>query len=323
MKFLSLDRDRLISTLALLAAMVLWGSSFVTMKYAFAFFNPLVVVFARLALASLVFLPFAPSFRRLPLAWRHVPPLLAMALCEPCLYFVFEAAALTRTTASQAAMITTMLPLLVALCAALFLGERLSRRTMAGFLVAASGALWLSLAGQADKQAPNPALGNLLEFLAMVSAAGYVVLAKHLSRSFPALFLTAIQAFIGALFFLPLLLLPSVELPSALPTLPLLSVLYLGIFVSAGAYGLYNFGVGRVPANQAGAFINLIPALALFFGFFLLDERLGAGQYAACLLVFGGVFLSQDNRADPTRGSANQGGMMLAGLKDAPGPSAP
>ena len=290
------SRSRLISTIALLVAMILWGSSFVAMKYAFAWFDPMVVIAGRLVVASLCFLPFIPAFSRLPLTRKHILPILAMCFCEPCLYFIFEATALTQTTASQAGMITTMLPLLVAVNSALFLGEHISRKTIMGFAIAAIGAFWLSMSGNVTEQAPNPALGNLLEFIAMVCATGYIILMKYLSRSLPVLFLTAMQAFIGTLFFIPVLMLPMVELPQTLPMPPVLAVIYLGVFVTVGAYGLYNFGVSRVPASQATAFINLIPAVTLFFGFVLLDERLTGWQMLACVIVFIGVFLSQDSK---------------------------
>ena len=289
---------RLISTIALLTAMMLWASSFVAMKYAFGYFNPIIVIFGRMAVATLCFLPLVPAFWRLPLRREHIVPLAIMGFCEPCLYFLFEAAALQRTTASQASMITTMLPLLVALTSGLFLGERITRKTVAGFFIAAAGALWLSMAARASEQAPNPLLGNFLEFLAMVSATGYIILLKQLSRTLPPLFLTAMQAFIGTLFFGPFLLLPMVQFPASLSMPAVLSVLYLGTFVTVGAYGLYNFGISRVPASQAAAFINLIPALTLIFGFILLGERLTGWQLLACMLVFGGVFLSQDSTAE-------------------------
>ena len=44
----------------------------------------------------------------------------------------------------------------------------ISRQTLSGFCLAIAGAAWLSLAGSADGNAPNPLLGNLCEFLAMV-----------------------------------------------------------------------------------------------------------------------------------------------------------
>jgi len=278
---------------ALLTAMFLWGSSFVAMKYAIGNLDPMLVVCARMVIASICFLPFLRSFSRLRLSRKQVLLLAGLGLCEPCLYFLFEAAALNLTTASQASLITTMLPLLVAVAAAWFLGERLSLRIITGLFLAAVGAVWLSLAASVSEHAPHPALGNFLEFLAMVTAAGYIILLKKLSADLPPLFLTAAQSVIGAVFFLLILLITDIHIPETIPMPALFSVFYLGTFVSVGAYGLYNFGVSRVPANQAAAFINLIPLWAVVLGVVLLGEHFTGWQFAAGLLIFVGVMMTQ------------------------------
>ncbi|WP_211248442.1 DMT family transporter [Desulfobulbus elongatus] len=289
----SVGLQRMVPFLALVLAMALWGSSFVALKYSFQEMHPLMVIFGRMAIASLCFLPFARSFTRMGLRRRHVLPILAMCTLEPCLYFSFESAALIHTTASQAAMITAMLPLLVALNAGLFLGERLTSRTVVGFAAAAGGAVWLGLGGRDTAQAPHPLLGNFLEFMAMVCAAGYSILMKQLSKELHPFFLTGLQALAGALFFAPVLLLPSVRATS-LSANGWLVVFYLGTVVSVGAYGLYNYGISRIPVSQASAFVNLIPVFSIVLGFFLLDERLTLWQWLACGLVFAGVLLSQE-----------------------------
>lgn len=285
---------RWLPLLALLLAMVLWGSSFVALKYSFQEMHPLMVILGRMAIASLCFLPFIRSFLRMGLHRRHLLPVAAMCLCEPCLYFLFESAALVYTTASQAAMITTMLPLMVAISAGLLLGERVSVQTICGFAVAAAGALWLSIGGEETVLAPKPMLGNFLEFMAMVCAAGYTILMKRLSKELHPFFLTGLQAMAGTLFFLPALLLPSVRAAS-LSLNGWLVVLYLGTVVSVGAYGLYNFGISRIPASQASAFVNLIPVFSIVLGYLILGERLTFWQWMACVLVFSGVLLSQDS----------------------------
>ncbi len=286
--------QKMLPFMALVLAMALWGSSFVALKYSFQEMHPLMVILGRMVIASFCFLPFYRSVARMGLKRRHLLPVLAMCLCEPCLYFLFESMALVYTSASQASMITSMLPLMVALSAGFFLGERISSRTIGGFVVAAAGALWLSMGGQATVAAPHPALGNFLEFMAMICAAGYTILMKRLSKELHPFFLTGLQAFAGALFFTPALLLPSVRAAS-LSVNGWLAVLYLGTVVSVGAYGLYNFGISRIPASQASAFVNLIPVFSIVLGFLLLGERLTFGQGMACALVFSGVLLSQDS----------------------------
>jgi drug/metabolite transporter (DMT)-like permease len=283
-----------LSYASLTAAAILWASSFIALKVAFRAYDPMVVIFGRMAVACACFVWFVPRFRS-TVHYRRGDGrrILAMAFCEPCLYFHLEARALTYTSASQAGMITALLPLMVAVCARMFLNESLTPRTVVGFALAIVGAGWLSAAGAPTAEAPRPILGNFLEFLAMVCATGYIINMKHLTYRYPSFFLTAVQAFIGALFFLPFLGLSGTRLPVQLEPLATAAVVYLGAAVTLGAYGLYNFGVSRVPASQAGAFINLIPVFTVALGWVFLGERFTGGQYLASLLVFAGLAISQ------------------------------
>lgn len=290
---------RLLPVFSLLLAMLLWASSFVALKIAFSGYHPMQVIFGRMFIASLCFLPFIPSFRKLNWRRRDLKYLLIMAICEPCLYFLFEAKALELTSASQAGMLTAMLPLLVAILAWSWLKEKISRQTLLGFSLAIIGAIWLSLASDTSGNAPNPLLGNFCEFLAMVCAAGYTVSLKHLTANYPPLFLTAVQAFLGSLFFFPFLLLPSVGFPGNWDAVPAVAVIYLGTFITLGAYGCYNFSVSRIPASQAAGYVNLIPVFSVILGMLILGDSLNSWQWVASGLVFCGVWLSSYGQRTP------------------------
>jgi len=285
--------------LALIGAMILWASSFIALKYAFLSYDAMVVIFARMAIALLFLLIFFPRiFRGFSMSRSDIKYLSLMALFEPCLYFIFEAEALTYTTASQAGMITALLPVMVALGAWFWIGEKITSRIILGGLMAFVGAVWLSLGGEASSYAPDPLYGNFMEFLAMVMAVGYTLTLKHLSKRFKPLFLTAFQALVGSLFFAPFLLLESVSLPTSFPTMPSLAVLYLGIAVSFGAYGLYNYGVSHMPASEASLYINLIPVFAVIMGYLLLDEALGWDQLLGGSVILTGVWIAQSRSAE-------------------------
>lgn len=275
---------------ALVAATLLWGGSFIAMKIAMRAYSPLLVVFCRMALSSAVFGLLwrrLGGFRAAKGDWRG---LLFMAFCEPCLYFVFEAKALTLTQASQAAMVTALLPLLTAAAAAIFLKEKLEGKALLGLSLAVVGVVVMSASGQASEDAPRPVLGNFLEFLAMCCAVGYIVTAKRLAARHHPLYLTAVQSFTGTAFFAPALLVT--PLPTALPAGPTLAVVFLGLGVTFVAYGLYNYGVSRAPAAQAAAFINLIPVFACLLAGVMLDEALTATQWVGGLMALIGVAIS-------------------------------
>ncbi len=292
---MSTTPSRLVPTLALCVAMLLWGSSFIAMKVAVTALDPLVVILGRMAVATLLFSLAARRFLRAKYQKGDWVPMLLMALCEPGLYFLFEAYGLTLTTAAQGGMVTATLPVLVTAAAFVWLKERPSLRIWAGFLLAMGGVVWLSLAGDANETAPNPALGNLMVFMAMICATGYTLLLKKLSVRYSPWLLTAVQALVGTIFYLPGLLFVDWSHTLNTPTgmLPWMAILYLGAVVSIGAYGCYNFGMSRLPASQASAFINGIPVVSVVLAWVLLDERLNASQLLACVVVFAGVLLSQ------------------------------
>jgi drug/metabolite transporter (DMT)-like permease len=288
------SRGHLIPTLSLLGAMVLWASSFIALKLAFTAYDPMVVIFGRMFSASILFAFCARFFEWNRLSREDLKLIAFMVICEPCFYFLFEAAAIRNTSASQAGMITAMLPIMVAVIAGFYLREVVTGRTIMGFLMAIAGACLLSLSAKVDGSAPNPALGNFYEFLAMVCATGYTIALKKLSQRHNPFFLTALQAFAGSLFYLPILFLPGTILPVRFYPVPALSVLYLGIVITIGAYGLYNYAVSKVPASQASGFVNLIPVFTVILGRIILDERLTPFQYVASAIVIAGVFISQD-----------------------------
>ena len=293
-----MQQSRPFALACLVLAMALWGSSFIALKLAFAEWPAMWVIFARMAIGSLIFLAAWRWRGRMDYRagdWKY---LVGLAVCEPCLYFVCESFALQYTSAAQAGMITALLPLLVAVGAFLLLHERIARNTWAGFALAVLGALWLTFAGEPDQHAPQPLLGNFFELLAMVCATGYTLLLKHLSARYSPFILTAMQAFIGSVFFLPLAAVGS-GVPPAPSGQGLFALVYLGSVVTVGAYGLYNFGVSRLPASQATGFINLIPVFTLVLAWLLLGERLNGQQLLAAGLVFAGVALSQWRSATP------------------------
>jgi drug/metabolite transporter (DMT)-like permease len=304
--------------LAMLAAMLLWGGSFAAMRVALRVLNPWSMMWIRMALGLALLAPFA--VRRLPgdlrASYRKGDwKLLALLVAsEPCLYFLLESHALRFTTSSQAGVIVAAAPLLVALGARLFLGERLSAAGAAGLILSIAGVAGLTLLGgspgsAAGGAAVNAPLGNTLEMGAMIAAAAYTLSSSRLGRRYSPWSLTALQLAAGALFFLPgLVFLIRDGWPgfpwatgigaqagaSTVSPWALVGVLaFLGSFVTLLAFGCFNWGLSRLPAARASLFLNLIPVIAVLLGWVLLGESLSAVQCLCAAAVIGGVLLGQ------------------------------
>jgi drug/metabolite transporter (DMT)-like permease len=274
-------------------AVLFWGTSFVALKTALGSFSPMTVIWLRMIIATLVFAPF----------WRRIPRpdyrrgdwkvLLLAALCIPCLYYLLEGYALQFTTSSQAGVISAIVPLLVAGGAWIFLHERLTWRGAVAIALSLAGVAALSLGGSAQENASAPLLGNSLELLAMVSAAGSMLAIKHLSSRYDPWLLTGLQAAIGAVFFAPMAFASNPATWVNARPVAWVCVAYLGIAVSLGAFGLYNSALKLLPASRASLAINLIPAVALLAGWAVLGESLSWIQLAACAVIVGAVVFAE------------------------------
>ena len=111
------------ASLCLIIATFLWGSSFIALKYAIAVYDPALVIFLRMLttlVLSLCLWRYVIRFEYLKGDWKY---LLGMSLAEPCLYFLFEGHAMEYTSASQAGVIVSCLPIIVALMAFFMLKE--------------------------------------------------------------------------------------------------------------------------------------------------------------------------------------------------------
>ncbi len=279
---------------ALLLAMILWASSFVALKIAFWEYDPMVVIFGRMSVATLCFLVFGKRlYRSIEYRAGDYKLLLFMVLCEPCLSFTFEAMAVANTTAAQAGMMTATLPILVMVAASILLKEEVRWKSWFGGLVAIFGVCWLTLESTPTADAPNPVLGNFYEFLAMVCVTGYIIALKHLINRYSPFFFTAMQAFVGCIFFFPFLFLPGTSSPVHFDTVSTLAVVYLGAVVTLGAYGLYNYAIKRVSASQATLYVNLIPVFTVIMSWMVLDETFSMVQCIAAVVVMAGVYISQ------------------------------
>ncbi len=291
--FKGMNLKKLLPMAALLSAVLLWGGSFAAMRLSVAAMSPWSVMWLRMIIALFVILPFVGRFTLSgyrPGDWRLLLP---MVLLQPCLYFLLESYALTFTTSSQAGVISASVPLMVAVGAWLLLGEPLSRKTLVGLFLSVGGVTALSMTGQAGISALNPLLGNSLEICAMASAAMNMILVKRLCDRYSPWLLTALQVAAGSLFFSPgLVLLIGNEAPQWTAAL-IASILFLGTFVTLGAFGLYNWAMSRIPASKASIFINLVPVTAVAIGWTVMGESLSPIQCLAAITVITGVAVSQ------------------------------
>ncbi|UNC92112.1 DMT family transporter [Candidatus Contubernalis alkaliaceticus] len=212
---------------------------------------------------------------------------------QPGLYFTFETLGLQLTSASSASMIIAGVPAAASLMASLFLKERLNQREWTGILLSVAGVVLLAFFDDNPQYAVSSVKGNFLVFLAVISAAVYMVLARRLTTKISVMNITAYQFFYGGLFFLPLFLLQYNAMdwlliePAAVAALG-----FLIILSTVAAFLAYNYALSKIKTSHAAVFINGIPLVTVLTAGVVLGEQLGYLQILGGFIIITGVTLT-------------------------------
>ncbi len=279
---------------SVILAMIFWGFTFVTFKFAYESFRPITIVFLRLFVSIFFLFGFALLFKRLGRIKRKDQKwFLLMALFEPFFYFLGEAYGLTMVTATMGAVIIATIPLFVPFASYLLFRERLTLMNRIGMVISFTGVLMVIFT-KSMGVAVQPK-GIILMFLAVFSAVGYTMLVKKLTDDYNPITITAYQSFYGLLMFIPLFLIFEVPVLDfrAASTSSLLAVLYLGVFGSGICFILLTIGIRELGAAKANVFGNLIPVVTAILSFFLLKESMPILKILGILVVIAGLLMSQ------------------------------
>jgi len=266
----------------------IWGCSFLFMRIAVNDFGPVPLVEMRLALGSVMLLPFLWQ-ERAKFSLRRWPIMALIGVMNSALPFLLFAWAAERAPAGVGAIANGMTALCAALMGFLFFHEKLSARQsialvtgFTGIIVLASGRMagmsvgWASIAG---------AVASLMYGLAAHMAR------RHL-QGLPSAALAAVTLGSGALLAAPFAL---ATWPShAVPVKSWLSAGALGVLCTGIAFVLFYRLIEKVGANRTTIVTYLIPPFGVAWGWLFLDEPVTATMIIACTLILGSVALSQN-----------------------------
>jgi len=280
---------RFLPTIALATAGSVWGTGFLLGKIALTEMPVADMVLFRFVVGCAVLVPcvffFRSRFDRTEWGWV----LGAAVLGVPIQYLVqFEGLALTSV--SHASLMVASLPMLLAVAAAIFSGERLRRQGWFALLASSVGAALIAFSSTTRSGATQAsALGDLLVVASMVAAIGWILISKRLMRHHAAVMVTVVVYWIGtAMLAVAVVAIHGIP-PVHYSRRAWLAVVAQGLLVTAATTLLWNWGLKRVPASRAGIFVNLEPLVGAILGVIVLHDVLGSLAIAGGVLILGGA----------------------------------
>lgn len=280
----------------LLAANVVYGTSYVAMRFAVDDIGPVTLAFIRLAVASAILVPVRLRSRgTLALSSADRWAFFWMGFVGFTLAMALSHWGLAWSTATNGALLIATEPIAVIVLAPLVLGERLTSREVWGTVLALIGATVVvvnGVPGFTVTLAPHWR-GDLLLILSGVCFATYSLLGRPVLARHPSLTVTAWSFLWGLVTTVPLAAFEwRVARPPVWTATSGLAALYLGVVITALGYLVWNWALERVSAPRAAMFLNLQPLVGTLLGVLWLDEPFTVFIGGGGALIIAGLWLA-------------------------------
>ena len=290
--------------LALTLVVALWGSYPAFAKIALRHLPPFVLVTLRTGLGSafLVALLFRRGWDQFrALGWSDVGRFAFLGFVGLVVSTAGTYLGIAFTTASSAVILQAATPVMVALGARVYLGERLRPIQWVGVYGSTLGVLLVISRGSWRAVAQLDLLpGDFILLLAQVGWSAYTIYGKHvLAEHDPALATTAAYV-LGCSMLLPIAFIVAPLFPSPdLSSLSAWAVVAYQAFLGAVAHVWWYRAVQIVGPSRAGIFLNIQPVVGLALAAMLLGEQASRWKLLGGLLVLAGVAVTARARPRP------------------------
>ena len=261
----------------------LWGTGFYFGRIALNEMSVESMVLYRFAFACLGLLPILWRSwigNRVRLTGREWRTLLTSAALGIPLQFLMQFHGLAMTNVSHASLMVGTLPMLIAVSAVIFSGEKME---MIGWLalVGSTCGAGLIVLGGSHAAGSSSLKGDLLIVVSLMVSVVWILLNKKLLETHSPPVVTAYCILAGSLMLAVWVLAPWLTGHGSAPpfasvsTQAWLALAASGILCTATTTLLWNWGIHHVPTSRAGVFLNLEPAIGSLMGVELLGEKMG------------------------------------------------
>ena len=279
----------------LLFTMAVWGGNLSVVKLLVERFDPLVVCAARMVVASLALLVML-RWRGLALPRTSLRQALTFMACAVLMVYLNQIVftlGMQRTAAANAALIISLNPLVSALVAAIWLGDRLTPARLAGVVIGFGGVAAVVL-HRPGAGLGHGSLGDLLVFGSVVTWVTGGALVQRLARQFDSAVVSAVVFTLGtAMLGLHVLLDPATVVPDLSRLTPwlVLMLLFSGLLASAWGALVWNRALVTLGVARTALYAYWVPIFGVLFAVLVLGEPLTVWHGVGLAGVLAGTWL--------------------------------
>ncbi|NVN93498.1 MAG: DMT family transporter [Desulfuromonadales bacterium] len=255
-----------------------WGGSFLFSKIGLREIPPLLFVFTRFTLATLIMaVVFARRLRLLDRTILRRGLLVGAALGLTNISFVFG---ISGTSISRAGVLNNLFVLFIPLITKLVWKDRIGKINLTGLALAGAGIWLLATSGGTGFNR-----GDLVSTLCALFIAIHIITVSKVLRDDDVYLISLVQ-FATVALMSGVAALATSPVPVSVSPLSLFALVYCAIFPTVICFTLQNSFQRYVTPTRAGLVYTLDPVWSLLAGFFVLGERLLPLECLGCGMIF-------------------------------------
>lgn len=274
---------------------IFWSGNMVVGRGIHEAVPPFALAFWRWTIALMCVLPLAlPHLRtQWPLVKKHWKVLVVLGLLGVGGFNTLVYVGLHSTTATNASILNSFIPIATIALAFVLLGRRLARMEAVGVVVSLLGVGLIVARGDLDTLLALSLNRGDLWLLAAVLVWGLYTVGLHWRPPIHPMLLFAVCAVVGLALLAPLYAWELVSGQFIQMSAPALgAIVYVGIFPGFLGHVFYNAGVAAVGPNQGSLFIHLMPVFGTLLAAAFLGERPYWFHFVGMGLILAGIFLT-------------------------------
>ena len=252
----------------LVSTSIIWGVTYVLLKYALSYLDPQQIAFSRFLVSSVFFIPLIFVIRE-RYSRTEIVTLLILALTGVLLYQLLFIWGESGLTAGNASFIVSLEPIFIAILGVMIKEDKLTSRRLTGLIVATIGLIVLlrptSITG-------DELLSAVLVLLSALSWGIFTVAGKGLLSKHNPMNVTGFVSVFGAIMLFPFAFSGLQGLFSIRNPYLILSLLFIGFFATFLGYYLWFDGLKKVSPIRAGTTLYITPFVTVITASYIISE---------------------------------------------------
>ncbi len=282
--------------LLLILTTLFWSGNFVLSRGMHAEIPPLGLSFWRwsVALAILFLFGFGHLWKQRGILRDHLGFIALQGLLGVAGFNTLIYMAMQSTTAINAVLVNSCIPVLIALSSWIIYKEKMSPRQCLGVLISLGGVVLIISRGEmAQLLAVTFNRGDLLVLAAAFVWALYSANLRLYPKGLHPFAYQSGIIIIGLAVILPFYLVEMLGGKTMTITVStVVTILYVALFASILAFVFWNRAVRIIGANRAGVFILLMPVFSTILAVIFLGETIQPYHLKGIILVFSGILMT-------------------------------